>query len=59
MIWDAYSISVYKSQAEIKLEVRAANVPDLTVVDLPGIVRVAGDDQDPDIEIQIKRLISR
>ena len=43
----------------IRLDVESTHVPDLTLIDLPGIVRVAGDDQEEDIEEQIKSLIRR
>ncbi|KAL1788811.1 interferon-induced GTP-binding protein Mx1 [Sigmodon hispidus] len=41
----------------ISLEVSSPNVPDLTLIDLPGITRVAVGNQPKDIEYQIKRLI--
>ncbi|XP_032888414.1 interferon-induced GTP-binding protein Mx3-like [Amblyraja radiata] len=41
----------------ISLEVESTNVPDLTLIDLPGIARVAVRDQPQDIGDQIKRLI--
>ena len=47
------------SDVEIQLEVISRQVPDLTVVDLPGIVRVASDGQDADIETKIKGLIRK
>ncbi|XP_048202167.1 interferon-induced GTP-binding protein Mx1 isoform X2 [Perognathus longimembris pacificus] len=41
----------------INLEVSAPHVPDLTLIDLPGITRVAVGSQPADIGHQIKRLI--
>ncbi|XP_035311913.1 interferon-induced GTP-binding protein Mx1-like isoform X1 [Cricetulus griseus] len=41
----------------ISLEVSSPNVPDLTLIDLPGITRVAVGNQPADIGYQIKRLI--
>ncbi|XP_028608383.1 interferon-induced GTP-binding protein Mx1-like [Grammomys surdaster] len=41
----------------ISLEVSSPHVPDLTLIDLPGIARVAVDDQPADIEHKIKQLI--
>nr|XP_045006414.1 interferon-induced GTP-binding protein Mx1-like isoform X2 [Jaculus jaculus] len=41
----------------IDLEVRSPRVPDLTLIDLPGITRVPVGNQPADIEQQIKRLI--
>ncbi|NWQ81366.1 MX protein, partial [Columbina picui] len=41
----------------ISLEVRSPDVPDLTLIDLPGIARVAVGDQPKDIGEQIKRLL--
>ncbi|XP_074845076.1 interferon-induced GTP-binding protein Mx1-like [Carettochelys insculpta] len=41
----------------ISLEIRSPNVPDLTLIDLPGIARVAVGNQPQDIGEQIKRLI--
>lgn len=41
----------------ISLEVESSNVPDLTLIDLPGIARVAVGNQPQDIGDQIKRLI--
>ncbi|NXO83156.1 MX protein, partial [Sitta europaea] len=43
----------------ISLEVRSPDVPDLTLIDLPGIARVAVGDQPKDIGDQIKRLLKR
>uniref|UniRef100_A0ABK0LNK6 MX dynamin like GTPase 1 n=1 Tax=Rattus norvegicus TaxID=10116 RepID=A0ABK0LNK6_RAT len=42
----------------ISLEVSSPHVPDLTLIDLPGITRVAVGDQPADIEHKIKRLIT-
>ena len=47
------------SEEEIQLEVMSNHVPDLTVVDLPGIVRVASQGQDADIEQKVKGLIKK
>ena len=44
---------------KIELEVSSPNVPDLTLIDLPGITRVAAPGQPPDIGEQIKRLIKK
>ncbi|XP_051870969.1 interferon-induced GTP-binding protein Mx3-like isoform X1 [Pristis pectinata] len=41
----------------ISLEIESTNVPDLTLIDLPGIARVAVGGQPQDIGDQIKRLI--
>lgn len=38
----------------ISLEVSSPHVPDLTLIDLPGITRVAVGNQPPDIEYQVK-----
>ncbi|NXI88687.1 MX protein, partial [Rhipidura dahli] len=43
----------------ISLEVQSPDVPDLTLIDLPGIARVAVGDQPKDIGDQIKRLLKR
>ncbi|NWS14135.1 MX protein, partial [Pachyramphus minor] len=43
----------------ISLEVRSPDVPDLTLIDLPGIARVAVGDQPKDIGEQIKILLKR
>ncbi|NWI41041.1 MX protein, partial [Picathartes gymnocephalus] len=43
----------------ISLEVRSPDVPDLTLIDLPGIARVAVGDQPKDIGDQIKGLLKR
>ncbi|XP_053471138.1 interferon-induced GTP-binding protein Mx2 [Ictalurus furcatus] len=43
----------------ISLEVTSTNAPDLTLIDLPGITRVAVKDQPEDIGEQIKRLIQK
>ncbi|XP_067897318.1 interferon-induced GTP-binding protein Mx3-like [Heterodontus francisci] len=42
----------------ISLEVESSNAPDLTLIDLPGIARVAVGNQPQDIGDQIKQLIS-
>ncbi|XP_055501096.1 interferon-induced GTP-binding protein Mx3-like [Leucoraja erinacea] len=42
----------------ISLEVESTNVPDLTLIDLPGIARVAVGNQPQDIGDQTKRLIT-
>ncbi|XP_056342907.1 interferon-induced GTP-binding protein Mx-like [Oenanthe melanoleuca] len=43
----------------ISLEVRSPDVPDLTLIDLPGIARVAVGNQPKDIGDQIKRLLRK
>ncbi|KAL6481073.1 hypothetical protein MHYP_G00091530 [Metynnis hypsauchen] len=43
----------------ISLEITSADVPDLTLIDLPGIARVAVKGQPEDIGDQIKRLIRK
>ncbi|NWI07575.1 MX protein, partial [Tichodroma muraria] len=43
----------------ISLEIRSPDVPDLTLIDLPGIARVAVGDQPKDIGDQIKILLKR
>uniref|UniRef100_H2QL17 Interferon-induced GTP-binding protein Mx2 n=1 Tax=Pan troglodytes TaxID=9598 RepID=H2QL17_PANTR len=43
----------------ISLEITSPDVPDLTIIDLPGITRVAVDNQPQDIGLQIKALIKR
>ncbi|NXH45079.1 MX protein, partial [Dicaeum eximium] len=43
----------------ISLEIRSPDVPDLTLIDLPGIARVAVGDQPKDIGDQIRRLLKR
>ncbi|XP_064612871.1 interferon-induced GTP-binding protein Mx-like isoform X2 [Liolophura sinensis] len=45
------------SEELITLEVTSPNVPDLTLIDLPGIARVAVEGQPADIGRQIKKLI--
>ncbi|XP_063069629.1 interferon-induced GTP-binding protein Mx-like [Engraulis encrasicolus] len=47
------------SDKRIHLEINATNVPDLTLIDLPGIARVATVDQSDDIEEKIKKLIEK
>ncbi|KAF7709299.1 hypothetical protein HF521_016149 [Silurus meridionalis] len=47
------------SQEMISLEIKSSEVPDLTLIDLPGIARVATGDQPLDIEQQIKSLIEK
>ncbi|XP_077149951.1 interferon-induced GTP-binding protein Mx1-like isoform X1 [Ranitomeya variabilis] len=47
------------SQDLITLEVVSPNVPDLTLLDLPGITRVAVADQPQDIGQQIKKMIKK
>ena len=47
------------SDVEIELEVISRGVPDLTVVDLPGIVRVRTDAQEENIEENVKSLIKK
>ncbi|NXS70567.1 MX protein, partial [Pandion haliaetus] len=43
----------------ISLEIRSPDVPDLTLIDLPGIARVAMGDQPKDIGEQIKMLLKK
>ncbi|KAG8518580.1 Interferon-induced GTP-binding protein Mx2, partial [Galemys pyrenaicus] len=43
----------------ITLEVTSPEVPNLTLIDLPGIARVAVGNQPPDIGVQIKNLIRK
>ncbi|KAF4108945.1 hypothetical protein G5714_010018 [Onychostoma macrolepis] len=43
----------------ITLEIQSNDVPDLTLIDLPGIARVATGNQPKDIEKQIKDLIEK
>uniref|UniRef100_A0A2K5ZD65 Interferon-induced GTP-binding protein Mx2 n=1 Tax=Mandrillus leucophaeus TaxID=9568 RepID=A0A2K5ZD65_MANLE len=43
----------------ISLEITSPEVPDLTIIDLPGIARVAVGNQPRDIGLQIKALIKR
>ncbi|XP_068122130.1 interferon-induced GTP-binding protein Mx2-like isoform X2 [Hyperolius riggenbachi] len=43
----------------ITLEIVSPNVPDLTLIDLPGITRIALRDQPDDIAQQIKQMIKR
>ncbi|KAF4020622.1 hypothetical protein G4228_012279 [Cervus hanglu yarkandensis] len=43
----------------INLEVTSPEVPDLTLIDLPGITRVAVENQPQDIGLQIKALIKK
>uniref|UniRef100_UPI00358F13C4 interferon-induced GTP-binding protein Mx3-like isoform X2 n=1 Tax=Myxine glutinosa TaxID=7769 RepID=UPI00358F13C4 len=45
------------SKELITLEVESSSTPDLTLIDLPGIARVAVEGQPPDIEKKIKELI--
>uniref|UniRef100_A0A673FK23 Interferon-induced GTP-binding protein Mx n=1 Tax=Sinocyclocheilus rhinocerous TaxID=307959 RepID=A0A673FK23_9TELE len=47
------------SEELISLQITSANVPDLTLIDLPGIARVAVKGQPEDIGDQIKRLIRK
>ena len=41
----------------IRLEIEAHGVPDLTLIDLPGIARVAVSGQPEDIEQRVIRII--
>ncbi|KAI5616071.1 interferon-induced GTP-binding protein MxA, partial [Silurus asotus] len=52
-------VGVGISDELISLEVTSADVPDLTLIDLPGIARVAVKGQPEDIGEQIKRLIKK
>ena len=47
------------SEVEIQLEVISSQVPDLTIVDLPGIMRVVPDGEDKDMEQKIKTIIKK
>ncbi|XP_073711360.1 interferon-induced GTP-binding protein Mx [Misgurnus anguillicaudatus] len=47
------------SHEMITLEIKSSDVPDLTLIDLPGIARVATGNQPQDIGIQIKNLIEK
>ncbi|XP_062390062.1 interferon-induced GTP-binding protein Mx-like isoform X1 [Sardina pilchardus] len=47
------------SHEMINLEIHSTSVPDLTLIDLPGIARVATGNQSQDIEEQIKKLIEK
>ncbi|NP_878287.1 interferon-induced GTP-binding protein MxE [Danio rerio] len=47
------------SHEMITLEIQSCDVPDLTLIDLPGIARVATGNQPEDIEKQIKSLIEK
>lgn len=42
------------SQEMITLEIQSSDVPDLTLIDLPGIARVATGNQPKDIEKQVR-----
>lgn len=42
------------SDEMINLEIHSSNVPDLTLIDLPGIARVATGNQSQDIEEQVR-----
>ncbi|KAB5523263.1 hypothetical protein PHYPO_G00150480 [Pangasianodon hypophthalmus] len=52
-------VGVGISEELISLEVTSADVPDLTLIDLPGIARVAVKGQPENIGEQIKRLIRK
>ncbi|KFP83624.1 Interferon-induced GTP-binding protein Mx, partial [Apaloderma vittatum] len=47
------------SEELISLEIQSPQVPDLTLIDLPGIVRTATGKQPKDIGIQIKTLLKK
>ncbi|MBN3298265.1 MX protein, partial [Amia calva] len=47
------------SEEMINLEIKSSEVPDLTLIDLPGIARVAVGNQPKDIGEQIKRMIRK
>ncbi|CAM4602546.1 unnamed protein product [Leuciscus chuanchicus] len=47
------------SHEMITLEIQSSDVPDLTLIDLPGIARIATGNQPKDIEKQIKDLIEK
>ncbi|XP_006870920.1 PREDICTED: interferon-induced GTP-binding protein Mx2 [Chrysochloris asiatica] len=63
VIWDVQNIiagqGVGISHELISLEINSPDVPDLTLIDLPGITRVAVGNQPLDIGIQIKSLIKK
>ncbi len=44
------------SHEMITLEIQSSDVPDLTLIDLPGIARVATGNQPKDIEKQVIRI---
>ena len=44
------------SPEPICLTIHSPRVPDLVIIDLPGITKVPVGDQPPDIEMQIRRL---
>ena len=47
----------HRSHAEpICLTIHSARVPDLVIIDLPGITKVPVGDQPADIELQVRRL---
>ncbi|XP_077061452.1 interferon-induced GTP-binding protein MxB [Siphateles boraxobius] len=52
-------VGVGISDELISLQIHSANVPDLTLIDLPGIARVAVKGQPENIGDQIKRLIRK
>uniref|UniRef100_A0A4W4GPE9 Interferon-induced GTP-binding protein Mx n=2 Tax=Electrophorus electricus TaxID=8005 RepID=A0A4W4GPE9_ELEEL len=52
-------VGVGISEDLISLEITSTDVPDLTLIDLPGITRVAVKDQPENIGDQIKRLIKK
>jgi replication fork clamp-binding protein CrfC len=45
------------SSSPINLKIYSPNVVDLTLIDLPGLTKVPIEDQPPDIEYQIKKMI--
>jgi replication fork clamp-binding protein CrfC len=45
------------SPVPINLKIYSPNVLSLTLIDLPGITKIAVGDQPPDIEIQIRQMI--
>jgi len=45
------------SHEMITLEIQSSDVPDLTLIDLPGIARVATGNQPKDIEKQVRQYL--
>ncbi len=44
-------------QIPITLEIHSADIPDLTIIDLPGLTEVAVEGQDPQIVMQANKII--
>jgi dynamin 1-like protein len=47
----------YISEKEIHLKIFSSNVPDITLVDLPGVSKVRVGDQPTDIQVKTRDLI--